>query len=153
MDDLQYVSLIAIPHFEQLMELYANEWWTNRRSADDVRRMLDATRVQVGLVDRGNDRLVAFGRVVTDEVYNATLCDVIVHPGYRRRGLGDRIMALALDHPRLAQLRNPIDLQCREDKVGFYARWGFEPTQEVGPNEHGRGFTMHRPVGCTTRPA
>ena len=104
MDELQHVDRLDAHHVDQLVELYAQEWWSAARVEADVRRMLDATRVQVGLVD-GADQLIAFARVVTDEAYIASLGDVIVRSDHRGLGLGDRITALALDHPRLAASR------------------------------------------------
>lgn len=40
----------------------------------------------------GEKRLVGFGRAVGDTALVATLCDVMVHPSYRRRGVGSTIL-------------------------------------------------------------
>lgn len=40
----------------------------------------------------GERRLVGFGRAVGDTALVATICDVMVHPSYRRRGIGSRIL-------------------------------------------------------------
>eukprot|EP00889_Picochlorum_renovo_P007337 jgi/Picre1/34367/NNA_001837.t1 len=40
----------------------------------------------------GERRLVGFGRAVGDTALVATVCDVMVHPSYRRRGIGSRIL-------------------------------------------------------------
>ena len=58
---------------EQLHRLYLAEWWTNRRSADDVRRMLEGSDVVIGFVDEETGVLAGFARVLTDFVYKA-LC-------------------------------------------------------------------------------
>jgi len=41
---------------DQLHRLYLAEWWTHRRDADDVRRMLEGSDVVIGLVDEEGDR-------------------------------------------------------------------------------------------------
>lgn len=44
------------------------------------------------------DRLVAFGRVVGDGAISFVVNDIMVHPSYRRQGLGDRIMSAIDDY-------------------------------------------------------
>ena len=39
------------------------------------------------------ESLVAFGRVVGDGAISFVVNDIMVHPSYRRQGLGDRIMS------------------------------------------------------------
>lgn len=39
------------------------------------------------------EALVAFGRVVGDGAISFVVNDIMVHPSYRRQGLGDRIMS------------------------------------------------------------
>jgi GNAT superfamily N-acetyltransferase len=39
------------------------------------------------------ETLVAFGRVVGDGAISFVVNDIMVHPNYRRQGLGDRIMS------------------------------------------------------------
>ena len=44
------------------------------------------------------ETLVAFGRVVGDGAISFVVNDIMVHPGYRRQGLGDRIMSAIDDY-------------------------------------------------------
>jgi len=113
---------------EQLHRLYLNEWWTHRRSVEDVRRMLDGSDVVIGIVD-DSGRLAGFARVITDFVYKALVLDVIVDEGYRGSGLGARLMDEVIGHPRLADVLH-FELYCRPGMVPFYERWGF--TSELG---------------------
>lgn len=117
------VHALTDRHVRDLVALYANEFWSDRRTEDGVRRMLRHTDLLVGVTDDA-DRLVAFCRVLTDFVYRATLYDVIVAPARRGEGLGKLVLDAALAHPRLAAVES-IDLTCRPEMIPFYQRWGF----------------------------
>jgi len=114
---------------EQLHRLYLEEWWTNRRELDDVRRMLEGSDVVIGFVDEESGVLAGFARVLTDDVYKALVLDVIVDERYRGTGLGARLMDEVVDHPRLRDVAH-FELYCRPELVSFYERWGF--TNELG---------------------
>ena len=114
---------------EQLHRLYLAEWWTNRRSADDVRRMLDGSDVVIGFVDEETGVLAGFARVLTDYVYKALVLDVIVDEAYRGTGLGARLMDEVIAHPQLRGVAH-FELYCRPELVAFYERWGF--TNKLG---------------------
>ena len=49
------------------MDLYKNEFWSDKRTREDVVKMLAATDVIIGLVDEC-DRLIGITRVITDFV-------------------------------------------------------------------------------------
>jgi GNAT superfamily N-acetyltransferase len=107
---------------EQLHRLYLDEWWTHRRTVEDVSRMLDGSDVVLALVDDG--RLAGFARVITDFVYKALVLDVIVQRDYRGLGLGARLMDEIVAHPRLEDILH-FELYCRPELVSFSERWGF----------------------------
>ena len=118
---------------EELHALYQQEWWTNQRRLEDVRRMLAGTGVIIALEDSETGGLVAFARVLTDNVYRAHLFDVIVRDSQRGQGLGKALMEAVLNHPVVGKVEKII-LSCRTELVPFYERWGF--TTELGPDIH-----------------
>ena len=119
---------------EALAELYRSyEWWDDR-TAEDVRRALEATDLAVGLFD--SDDLVAAGRVLTDGVYYAKVYDVIVAETYRGRGVGAEVMAAIRSRGALSDV-DVVTLDCREGLVPFYESCGFERhPMTVGSGEH-----------------
>ncbi len=103
---------------EQVLELFATEWWTACRTPDDVRRMLPATDVVVGVA-----------RAISDETFLAVVLDVIVAADRRGEGVGRLLVDAILRHPKVGDV-NSVELVCQPDVVAFYEQWGF--TDGVG---------------------
>jgi len=118
------VDTLSDQQIEDLHRLFQNEWWTTGRTLDDVRTMLDNTRVVVGFADPKTGRLIAFARAITDSVYKALILDVIVDQSARQTGLGKRLMDAIVSHPTLADVKH-FELYCRPELLPFYQRWGF----------------------------
>lgn len=123
MTELVLTGTLTESQVDDLMALYAPEFWTGHRTRDDVVTMLRNSDVIVGVVRDG--RLVGFARVLTDFVYRATLYDVIVAPDARGAGVGRVVMDAVIHHPRLGRVES-IDLSCRPDKIDLYRKWGFD---------------------------
>jgi GNAT superfamily N-acetyltransferase len=130
--DIELCHTVDAERLPQLMDLYANAWWTSGRTASKVARMLQASDVVVALVHRPSDRLVGFCRVITDDTYVGLLLDVIVAADHRATGLGAMLMNAVVEHPRLAQVES-LELTCQPEVMAFYRRWGF--TDQVGRSQ------------------
>lgn len=72
------------------------------------------------------EHMVAFARVVTDRATFAWLCDVVVDPSHRGRGLGTWLAGAVRDHPELQGLRR--FLLATADAHEVYRRVGFVPS-------------------------
>ncbi len=110
----------AIP-LDGLLALFAQTDWTAKRSADDLRAMLEGTRVCLGVWD--GEKLVGFARAITDDLTRAYVEDVIVDSAYRGGGIGAELMRRLLQ--RLAHVE-AITLNCHDHLIPFYERLGFE---------------------------
>jgi len=104
-----------------LQALYAHAVWARGRTVEGIRAMLARTDFHFSAWD-GN-QLVGFARVLTDGIYRATVWDVVVHPDYQGRGVGEELMNRLLTHPVLSRVEK-IWLNTR-DKFGFYEKFGF----------------------------
>jgi len=124
-DQPHRVGSLSESQIEDLHRLYEKEWWTQGRTLEDVRRMLDATRILVGFADPATGRLIAFARVITDDVYKALVLDVIVDSTARQKGLGRALLSALVEHPALSAVKH-FELYCRPELVAFYQRWGFQ---------------------------
>jgi predicted GNAT family N-acyltransferase len=114
---------------DDLMRLYANEWWTRDRTRSDVERMLADSDLLVVVTERESQALVAFARVLTDRTYVALLLDTIVAPTCRGCGLGRLLVEHVCSAPELCNVER-IELTCQPELIPFYRKWGF--TENVG---------------------
>lgn len=128
MDKYRIVEILTESQVSDLMELYKNEFWSDKRTRDDVVKMLASTDVIIGLVDEC-DRLIGITRVLTDFVYRAMIFDVIIKPTHRKMGLGAKLMDAVLNHPKLQTVEH-FYLNCLPNMMPFYERWGF--SDDVG---------------------
>lgn len=114
---------------DDLMRLYANEWWTRDRTRREVGRMLADSDLLFVVTERQSRSLVAFARVLTDHSYVALLLDTIVAPAYRGKGLGRLLVERICSAPELRDVER-IELTCQPELIPFYRKWGF--TENVG---------------------
>lgn len=121
--DYTIIHELSPGQLDDLMQLFAPEFWTSHRNRQDVARMIANTDLVFAAVD-SDGHLVGFCRVMTDFVYRATLFDVIVSPQVRGEGVGKLLVDAVLNHPRLRDVE-AIDLSCKPEMLPFYEKWGF----------------------------
>ncbi len=111
---------------EQL--LYSVGW--SRRPLRRVKRALDHSMLKVGLWihDSRFPRLVGFARCTGDDVIEATVWDVAIHPFYQNSGLGKQLMAYILQNLREKRISR-VTLFADPGVVDFYKSqgWTLEP--------------------------
>jgi GNAT superfamily N-acetyltransferase len=78
------------------------------------------------------NKLVGFGRVVTDFVLHAMIYDMIVLPDYQGMGIGTMIIEALVTRCKEQGIRD-IQLFCAKGKRTFYERNGFEVRAEDSP--------------------
>lgn len=100
----------------------ADSYWAEHRPRHVVERSI-ANSMCFSAWD--GDRPAGFARVVTDRATFAWICDVVVDPDDRGRGVGKRLVEAILGHPDLAGMRR--FLLATLDAHGLYARYGFTP--------------------------
>ena len=116
-------------HRDQLMELFAGQWWTAGRSREQMDAVLAGSQVVISAVHVPTDRLVGFARVLTDLTIVALVLDVMVAEDCRGHGVGARLMDTVVADRALRHVQS-IELVCQPRLFAFYARWGF--TEQVG---------------------
>lgn len=95
--------------------------------------------------------LIGVGRLVSDGVLYAVVFDMIVTPGWQRRGVGSEILERLLDRCEAAGIRDVLLFAARGTE-GFYRRHGFVPRPQDAPGmimrrvqpEAGEGDPEHR---------
>ena len=56
--DVQILHAIGASQVDELLALYADTWWAQQRTREQVTRMLESSDLVVGLVDARDHRLV-----------------------------------------------------------------------------------------------
>jgi len=110
-------------------ELLASAYWHEGSSPAERCGALGASEV-IGARSSETGELIALARIVSDYHRRAWLYDVIVAPEWRGRGVGRRVIELALSHPACRGVKQVL-LGTRDAMV-FYERFGFERVG-VGP--------------------
>jgi GNAT superfamily N-acetyltransferase len=101
--------------------LLQSTYWAANRPREIIARTLHHS-LNFGLFWRG--RQIGFARVVTDHATVGYLCDVVIAPEHRGKGLGGWLLETLLNHPNLRTCR--IDLFTK-DAQEFYREFGFRP--------------------------
>lgn len=109
---------------DQVHALLRETYWSPGIPRDVVARACANSMCAVARGDNGE--LVGFARLVTDKATFAWLCDVIVAPSQRGKGVGRALVEAFLRHPELQGLRRW--LLVTKDAHGVYAPLGFAPT-------------------------
>ena len=88
--EISVINILTENQEKDLLGLYQNEWWTKNRTAEDIKIILKNSSLLFGLVDAKTNKLIGFARVLTDYFKFAYICDVIVHPEYRKIKVGKK---------------------------------------------------------------
>ena len=122
MDQSMYTtSTDAKPSALELGELFAQTMWARDRQEHEIETLLRNTALCV-TVRKGN-RLVGFGRALSDGLFRALVDDIIVDESCRNEGIGGHIMKVLMEE--LSDIEE-VFLNCGEQMEEFYNRFGFE---------------------------
>lgn len=121
-----------LPATEAFFRLYESTGWNVRRkfTAEQLRVAVSHSFYTLAAYD--GDELVAFGRLVSDGIYQCFICDLIVLPAYQGKGLGRELMERLLAHAREAGIAW-LQLTCAKGKRAFYERLGFAARPDDAP--------------------
>ena len=110
---------------EEATELLKTTYWAGNRPAEKIRKSMQHS-VCYGIRSETNEKLIGFARVITDYATTYYLCDVVIDPEYRHRGLGKMLIAHITAQPEYEGLRGFL---MTRDAHGLYAQYGFVPVQ------------------------
>jgi len=105
---------------DAVCRLLHSTYWAASRSRDVIDRSLQHS-INFSLLHTGGQ--VGFARIITDRATHGYLCDVVIAPEHRGRGIGKWMLGQILEHPFLRGCR--IDLFTR-DAQEFYRALGFD---------------------------
>ena len=99
----------------------ASTYWAQGRTRETVEESIRAS-VCFGAYERGSGRQVGFARAVTDGATFTWVCDVIVDPAHRGRGVGKMLLEAVVSHPATRRTRMVL---ATRDAHGLYEPFGF----------------------------
>lgn len=122
----------ALPDKNEYFALFLTTGWNTqyRASPDEVEQANANSWLTVSAYD--GDKLVGFGRVLTDFVLHAMIFDMIVLPEHQGHGIGTLILDRLVSRCKALGIRD-IQLFCARGKRGFYEKNGFEVRAEDAP--------------------
>ena len=79
-----------------------NTFWAQDRSLKDLKVILSKSTLVVSLWTQ--HKLIGFGRATSDEIFRATLWDIVIDESFQNLGLGERIVISILNHPLISKV-------------------------------------------------
>jgi len=121
-----------MPSQEQFWDLFQTTGWndTYHLSPQELFQAVSANWFAVSAFN--GERLVGFGRVVSDGVVHAMIYEMIVLPEYQGQGIGKQILRLIVQKCLEANIRD-IQLFCARGKRSFYEKFGFAARPDDAP--------------------
>lgn len=109
----------------ELEELCDSVGWA-RRPLRKVRKALDNSYLVASAWEIRGARtvLIGFARATSDQSFNATIWDVVIHPRFQNKGLGKTFMKYMIKKLRSDDISN-VTLFADPQVVEFYRRLGF----------------------------
>lgn len=107
---------------EDIARLLRTTYWAEKRPMEQIERSV-RNSLCCGVVSEEDGRLLGFARVISDFATTYYLCDVVVDPAYRGRGLGKALVGHIEALPALAGLRGFL---ITRDAHGLYRKFGYE---------------------------
>lgn len=121
-----FLKSLTVSHIKNLsandvQEICASVGWS-RREPELISKALNNSLSVVSIWDK--EVIVGFARATGDEVFNATIWDMVVRPDYQGRGIGKLVMVELLKD--LDKFGIPlITLYADPGTDGFYKKFGF----------------------------
>jgi ribosomal protein S18 acetylase RimI-like enzyme len=112
--------------------LVEREYWNEGVPRERIERAFLGSTAVVGARD-ADGRLVAVARALSDGARSGWIGDVCVARDWRGRGVGQAVVRLLLDHPRMRDV-DRVRLNTRDAQT-LYAKLGFvDPLAENAPH-------------------
>lgn len=129
-DDPKQLDLDAV------CTLLHSTYWANDRPRDVIEKGIRHSTCMY-LINEG--KLVGFIRGVTDQATFTWVCDVIVDPEHRGKGLGKWIVQCFLEHPDVQTISHHL---CTKDAHVLYENFGFKRIEAMRRSDRPMPFLL-----------
>ncbi len=120
---IQFSNRVADIDYTQLQDLFRRSaFWAKDRKISDWQIAIANSDPVISLWD--DQTLVGFARATSDGIYRACIWDVVIHPDYRGRGLGSKLVETVLSHPKVSRVERVYLMTTHQQS--FYTKIGFQ---------------------------
>jgi GNAT superfamily N-acetyltransferase len=106
-------------NIESVKALLKQTYWASERREETIIKSIENS-ICYGVYE--GDKLVGFGRVVTDHATVFWICDIIIDKDYRGKNLGKKIMEKIMATKEFEGL---LGILATKDAHGLYEQYGF----------------------------
>ena len=107
---------------EDIVRLLKLTYWADKRPKEQIEKSVRNSSCY-GIKPEDTDQLIGFARVISDYATSYYLCDVVIDPEYRHRGLGTKLVSYIVSLPEYSGLRGIL---ITRDAHALYRKFGFE---------------------------
>lgn len=133
-ENLDIDIIESLPIKKEFIDLYkeATSEWSSQGlyTYDELYRAICNSWYYVSIYH--DTRLIGFGRIISDGIYQTLICDVMVLPEYQNHGVGAKIMETLLNKCDEKGIKW-VQLLSAGGKQGFYEKFGFTARDAGSP--------------------
>ena len=113
-----------IPDCEQYFSLFESTGWNVKYRVSKEELFTAVKRSYFSVSAYSSERLIGFGRVLSDGILHAMIYEMIVCPEYQKKGVGSKILNMLMKKCLDNKIMD-IQLFCAKGKRNFYEKHGF----------------------------
>lgn len=131
---MDYQITNELPTFEQFAALHEASGLLQNKKGNYTREQLyeAAKNSWYYTAIYHNDILTAFGRMISDGVYQSLICDVMVNPDMHGQGLGKKVIEELIQKCKDSGIQT-VQLFSAKGKHPFYKKLGFQERETDAP--------------------
>ena len=121
-----------LPTKEEYFSLFNTTGWNEEYCLNAEELYISLSNTYYSVCVYRMNKLIGFGRVVSDGILHAMIYEMIVHPNEQGKGIGANILVMLLEKCFEDNIRD-LQLFCAKGKRGFYEKYGFIARPDNGP--------------------
>ena len=133
MEDGLVIRLVEAWDEDEIMHLYrAGGWWKDENDPKTLPDIMKGSFAFAVAVDQKTGHAIGMGRVISDGLSDGYVQDLVVLPGFRKKGIGKEIVAALVRKCNDAGI-SWLGLIAEPGTESFYRPLGFQPMQGYIP--------------------
>src|SRR3990167_4003862 len=109
---------------QRIWHLLKECFWSKNIPVEYVIRFINYS-LCFGVYQNTDKELVGFGRIITDYTTYAYVCDIVIDPQHRKKGLGSALIKTIINYPKLQGLKT-WSLRTTIEAKNIYEKFGFK---------------------------